>query len=772
MAETLKEKRIVFITGTPEYGKTFTAVRLMREFYNRGYEPRWIKGGEPAERIEVRKRLENIRAELKPRNIVYFEDPFGRTKYERREGLEREIGTIIDTVKQVEEVYVIVTSREEVFKEFEKEKLSAKDLKEFEKKLNVKKSSYDAGKRKEILLNWAEEENCKWVGNEELKELVLESIKDEKILPTPLSIKDFAVATFDIEKEDELKEKIKEKSKETAKAFAEEIKNMSDDKILFLSFPFISDYFEVEFVRETYQELVKELDLKNAWEFDRVLNWFKDDKITFGYLGIAFSHPSYSEALPYLLAEDGYITQLNKRIFSKLMLKLAEKDDDARRVARAVAGYLHMLPENVRNELMLKLAEKDDAAWHVAEAVARYFHILPENVRNLLFKLSEKDAAAGYVAEAVARYFHILPENVRNLLFKLAEKDDAAKDVAWAVKCYFNMLPENVRNELLFKLSEKDAAARHVAEAVARYFHVLPDAVRNELLLKLAEKEDDAAEDVAEAVAANYDKLPENVRNLLFELSEKDTTAVDVAVGEVRNYNELPKDVRNLLFKLSEPAGHVGWVVDNKFDKLPEDVRNELLLKVSENLDYGGVAWWVASIVGKKFDKLPEDVRNKLLLKVSENLDDEKVAWYVARIAKNKFDKLPEDVRNELLLKVSEKGMAAWQVAKPWALKGVAWHVAKCVAHNYDKLPADVRNLLDRLQKPLQQVIEDLSKRKKRRHKEQALDLISNTFPKLNRDFVLKILNELSECEHETVRIKAAKMLNDIFGDSEGKKEY
>ena len=84
---------------------------------------------------------------MQPRHIVYFEDPFGKTEYERREGLEREIGTIIDMVKQVEDAYVIVTSREEVFKEFEKEKLSVKDLREFENKLNIKRPSYNYVKR-------------------------------------------------------------------------------------------------------------------------------------------------------------------------------------------------------------------------------------------------------------------------------------------------------------------------------------------------------------------------------------------------------------------------------------------------------------------------------------------------------------------------------------------------------------------------------------------------------------------------------------------------
>jgi hypothetical protein len=40
---TLKTERIVFITGTKEYGKTFTAVRLLYEYFKEdGYHPRWV----------------------------------------------------------------------------------------------------------------------------------------------------------------------------------------------------------------------------------------------------------------------------------------------------------------------------------------------------------------------------------------------------------------------------------------------------------------------------------------------------------------------------------------------------------------------------------------------------------------------------------------------------------------------------------------------------------------------------------------------------------
>jgi Mg/Co/Ni transporter MgtE len=728
MARTLKEKRIVFITGTPEYGKTFTAVMLMWEYYNSGYEPRWIKGGELTERIKVRERLENISAELKPRHILYFEDPFGRTKYERREGLEREIGTIIDSVKQFEDIYVIITSREEVFKEFEKEKISAKELKEFEKKLNIKKPSYDAEKRKEILLMWAEAENCKWLGNKELKELVLEAIKDKKILPTPLSMKDFAVATFDIEKESELKEKIEEKSKETAKAFADEIKNMTDDKILFLSFPFISSlpypyfsYFAVYFVRTMYEVLVKELNLTNAWKFDRVFKWFEGDKIIIDEGCISFSHPSYSEAFEFILVEDGYITRINKEIFSKVLLKLSKSSE-------AVAYVLKVVADN--------------------------FDKLPDDVRNLLFKLSEKDETAKWVALAVAGNFNKLPEGIRGLLFKLSGKDDIAKDVAIAITHYFDELPEDVRNKLLMKLSEKDMAVEYVSLVVAENFDKLPEDVRN-LLFRFSEN-DEAAGHVSRAIAIYFNKLPDDVRNLLFKLSEKDDRTAWNVARDVRTYFDmLSEGVRNeLLLKFSEKdkfALFVACIVADNFDTLSDDVRNELLLKLSENDKAAGK---VAFVIARNYNKLPDDVKN-LLFKLSEKDEAAKdVVWVVA----DNFGKLPKDVRN-LLFKLSERDETAGEVA--WA-----------IADNFDKLPENVRILLDRLQKPLQQVIEDLIKDEVWETKEDALDLISEALPKINSDFVLKILNELSECEDETVRIKAAKMLKDIFGDSEAKKEY
>jgi len=579
--KTLKKDRFVIITGTPEYGKTYTAIKLLWEYYKKGYEPKWIKGEEEPERREVRKRLEDIETELKPKHIIYFEDPFGKIKYEKREPLEREIGTIIVKIKDIKNSYVIITSRDEIFKEFEKETVySPNTLKEFEIKLNIKKPSYNYEKRKEILLKWAEKENCRWIDNEKLKELVLNFIKDETILPTPLSIKDFAIATRNITTSKEIEEKIKEKSKETAKSFANEIKNMSDDKILFLSFPFISSRFEVDFIKIEYEKLVKELKIKNAWEYERILSWFKEDKINVTE-HISFSHPSYSEALEHLLVEHGHVTRVNKEIFIKVLNKLSNNNNEkAWDVAWTVKQYFDMLPMNSRNELLIRLSNKEHAAWGVTTVVTENYDKLPENVRNLLFKLSEIEETSG--------------------------------DVAGVIEQKFNKLPENVRNELLTKLSGKENAARGVTLAITKNYKKLPENVRS-IIFKLIDKKETAGY-LVRSIAGNYNMLPENVRNLLFQLCDKEETAGDVVDAMAEEWYTLPQNIKSkLLIILSDKEkaiDFVSWAVKDDFDKIPKDIRNELLNKLSERTTQD-----LKRETAEIFDELPEEIRNEILIK-------------------------------------------------------------------------------------------------------------------------------------------------------------
>ncbi len=437
--KTLEKKRIVFITGPPEYGKTYTAVKLMREYNEKdGYEPIWIKGGSQTERNDVSARLENIFPELKSGHIIYFEDPFGRDQYLKKEGLEREIGTIIKSIEQHDDVYVIITSRNEVFKEFKKEKSSEIKLEEFEHRLNIESPSYNYEKRKEILIKLSEVERCKWLNNDELKIFVIKSLENLKILPTILSMKEFAKDSIDLENITDLEKKLTEKSKEVARAFSKEIIELPKDKILFLSFPFIANKFEIDFIKKTYRELIDELRIDNASSFEIILNWFKDDKIyiylknsafssafslAFGgpnsVKSLEFSHDSYYKAFQNILMENGNITSINEKILSKLLLKLSEKDKVADIVAECVETNFERLSVNVREKILLNLVEKEKAIWDTARIVGCNYYEISEDVRNQLLDkiLYMNDSVKSYLAFFITPHFGLLPEHIRIGLF-------------------------------------------------------------------------------------------------------------------------------------------------------------------------------------------------------------------------------------------------------------------------------------------------------------------------------------------------------------------
>jgi hypothetical protein len=502
--ESLRRDRIVFITGTKEFGKTFTAVRLLYEFFKEeGYQPRWIKERKEHGRLEGAgsEELAKIMLEegyIKPHQIVYFEDPFGKTNYESYRDLENYIGSIIDAITRVQDAYVIITSREEVFKEFERERLSSVTLAKFEKKMNLKRASYNTQKKKEMLYRWAKAYGCKWLLDSALTNLVLIEIENYQLLPTPLNIKDFIIASRELLDGEQLDDLMKRKSQETSIRFADEILRMEEDeKILFLAFAYISyGKLNIDFVKNIYDNIViawTESNSKNYNDFDNVRRWFEGDKINISENVLEFSHPSYYEAFRYSL---GSKKRYNNRIsgsrigdiFGAVLLNLVQEEQAAWSVAYAIAGNFDKLPFDVRNQLLLKLADNDAAAWSVAGGIARNFDKLPPNVQQLLFKLADNDAAAWSVAGGIAANFNKLPFDVRNqLLLKLADKDKAIESVVNAIAANFNKLPPNVQ-QLLFKLADNDSMAGRVLAIIEENRNNLPDEIRKEILTKIEQK--------------------------------------------------------------------------------------------------------------------------------------------------------------------------------------------------------------------------------------------------------------------------------------------
>lgn len=235
----LKNKRVIFISGPPEFGKTFTSIVLLWEWYKEGYSVKWIQGDSISEREKVRRLFGQSINSLNQNTIYYFEDPFGKTEYENSNGeLESRIFEILGNIECTANSFVIITSREDVFDEFKIRSLSKKSLTFLEKRLNAITPSYDSDQRKIMLVKYGHFFDCKWLNDDELKSFVFKKLHEENMLPSPYSIFNFSLKSRNNLDNKLLQISFDKASADTGWQFAHEVLNMNYEEKLFFTILF------------------------------------------------------------------------------------------------------------------------------------------------------------------------------------------------------------------------------------------------------------------------------------------------------------------------------------------------------------------------------------------------------------------------------------------------------------------------------------------------------------------------------------------------------
>lgn len=578
--KALEKENIVFITGTAEYGKTYTAVRLLWEYFTKGYTAKWIPGGETEERVKARKILEEIEKELKHNHILYIEDPFGKIRYEKKEDIERKIGEIVETVQSKREAYVVITSREEVFKEFEKENLSAIKLRNFELKLNIKKPSYNYKKRKHILITWAQAKGCLWIKNTDRKNLLLDYIKNEKYLPTPLSMRQFVIATSNMTEPNELLNKIKEKSQETAAGFAKEVETLSNDKILFLTFPLISTNFKINFLKKVFNELVKDLNIETSG-FEELLEWFKEDKIDIRKGEIKFVHPSYEDAKRLLLFKKGKLTKFNKEIYSFVLKKLLEKGIKARKhAAFDITINLDILSGEFY-DLLTNLIKNEDIRLLVGMTIIYLYRSVSDKTKKILNDITKNESDAAELAWFVQRNLELLPAEAKRLQSRFLKRDKVAIESALLIIQNIDEASEESR-EMLKELLKRESVVHYLSIYFIYNLNRLDEGLKDIFINLL--KNEESAFFSAFILIKEFSGLTEEKRKFLFRILKREKIAALVASMLLLKPEEFSNEVEvEILDRLLERKGVIKFLLEKliaNFEKLPKKNKNALIKQI------------------------------------------------------------------------------------------------------------------------------------------------------------------------------------------------
>jgi len=302
----LERNRLVFIVGDPGIGKTYTAASVLKVYFDKGYEPVWFTGIEREERQLQRQTLESYVP--KAGQVIYFEDPFGRTSFERRDVLFTVFRPLIDQLRHVD-ARIVVTSRREVFERFSEESLSMPELSALRQDMGVVKPSYSR-EQLWLILEKLAQNRCKWFENYSLRLMVANAIRDS-ILCTPWAIRDFVFASESVINKAELRDHIRSRNSENSLNFAQEISaGRTDDQLLFILIYLFGTY-ESSTLAAWYTEVKKRLRHRDfevgvATFSERLRSHlgFRIEQFGSKRAGIRFTHPIYEEAVAQATARN------------------------------------------------------------------------------------------------------------------------------------------------------------------------------------------------------------------------------------------------------------------------------------------------------------------------------------------------------------------------------------------------------------------------------------------------------------------------------------
>src|SRR6185369_11126300 len=119
----LDKNNFILLLGDPEIGKNYTAIYLLYQYFQDGYQPFWesvrdleTSYGAAFQRLK-RPRFDlddYVRRRLDGRNAIYIEDPWGKINFEMPQEFTSSLESLINRVR-ASQAKLIITSRSAIF---------------------------------------------------------------------------------------------------------------------------------------------------------------------------------------------------------------------------------------------------------------------------------------------------------------------------------------------------------------------------------------------------------------------------------------------------------------------------------------------------------------------------------------------------------------------------------------------------------------------------------------------------------------------------------
>lgn len=316
---SLKDRNVVMIIGDPGIGKTYTAVHILYEYFQEGYEIRWISSLKKEEREDqIAKLSEYVPSE---REILYLEDPFGRTLFEKSSEIKSLFLPLLNRIMQSHSK-LIVTSRREIFEQFTKETLNKDEYNEYTSDLNIRKPSYSEEDLVKIIEVYHKRYNS-WRLSRNLKNIFIKNIHARKLL-TPYSIFNILKDTRTLPTAYELERRIDSyTNNDLSVPYSEGIKQLSVPELIWLYTVYFLSGYSSNVCRQCYEEVQKQLQHnKMAFQYANLSSVIEMQDgyrvMRMGTLNSSFRfvHPIIEEVLSKIYLNDAAIQLIAQEVFN------------------------------------------------------------------------------------------------------------------------------------------------------------------------------------------------------------------------------------------------------------------------------------------------------------------------------------------------------------------------------------------------------------------------------------------------------------------------
>ncbi len=445
----LKEHKLMIITGPPQFGKTYSAFKLLWNFYLDGYTPVYSNEHNSTED------LENALNDLRPRHIYYFEDPFGRDQI-KGHNLRRDFNHFITTIKDramSNDFLVIITSIDETFRKFSANVTTNLDIERYVVNLEMGSPSYDYQKRIDMLKNYGKIFNCNWVDNNTLNKHIFRKVKD--LLPTPLSIFEFAKETvYDMDLVI-IDEKLNSTSDRSYEALGEALLKLNDRAQRFL---IILSIIQPPTFRDDIITCARDLgfdDISNNYEeiildVKYVIKFNGDD-------GITFSHNDYKRALKFLIFRN---SDFNYYYYHKRFKQIFE--DLSRNYQSSVVDFFRDkfldFPIDFQVKYLVFLLQNEEYYIEIAYILYHHFDKIDRFVRNKLMKVLSDypdEQVLETISEIVLKRFKDITPNRNRIsiienLSQIIQRGSGAESYLYSIATkYQDKIPRDLGEKII-----------------------------------------------------------------------------------------------------------------------------------------------------------------------------------------------------------------------------------------------------------------------------------------------------------------------------------